>query len=528
VKRALLAVLLVLTGTIAGPARADDDAKTHSFRAVVDRVELQPSPLGGNQLRVYLSALDIGGHVLFDSLNPKNIKLYGGTGEKKVPKAFGTYGGTGSDTSIVFLVQSSIDYADALGPISESLERDLLMPLATSHTRAIVFAFGETATTGKMSTAKALIGKTGQILTTDNSAGDPALLDAIDRALLILRKEKTEPEGGAIRKLIVVIGDGRDLSGDKDRVTRTGTRAAKDGIRIHTIAYSAQDVRRPMLALGELSKKSLGTFRWVRTSSGESWKAAFVQLLDEINKQYVLTFYIAPDDDVAGRKMHIGLVDGIEATSNEVKIPETPACGANECKADYCAADKCVRYQNDNGRGIFGWLLLIGGIVVGLVVLLGIIGFFIQKAQQSKIAYPPGYQPPVQPGMQPGAPAPKPTKKQKGKKGQQPAGPPPGFLPNGRPMPALLITSGPRTGERHTLHNGYLIGKQPGCNLIIEDGYTSSQHAQIGMDTNGTCKLYDRGSTNGTYVQGVRIQESALSHGTMIRIGSTEMRFLAE
>jgi hypothetical protein len=523
VKRALLAVLLVLTSMIAGPARADDDARTRNFRAVVDRVELQPSPLGGNQLRVYLSALDIGGHVLLDSLELKNIKLYVGAGEKKVPKAIATYGGTSSDTSIVILVQASLDFADALAPISESLERDLLTPLSKDRTRAIVLAFGETATTGKMGPAKSVLGKTGQILTTDNSAGDPALLDAIDRALLLLRKEKTDPEGGAIRKMIIVIGDGRDLSGDKDRVTRTGTRAAKDGIRIHTIAYSAQDVRRPMLALGELSKKSLGTFRWVRTSSGESWKAAFVQLLDEINKQYVLTYYIAPDDDVAGRKMHIGLVNGIEAQSNEVKIPDAPACGANECKADYCAADKCVRYQNDNGRGIFGWLLLIGGIVVGAVVLLGIIGFFIQKAQHSKIQYPPGYVPP--PGT--AAPVP-PTKKQKGKKPQQPAGPPPGFLPNGRPMPALLITSGPRTGERHMLHNGYLIGKQPGCNLIIEDGYTSSQHAQIGMDANGACVLYDRGSTNGTYVQGVRITQSALSHGTMIRVGSTEMRFLAE
>ena len=95
-------------------------------------------------------------------------------------------------------------------------------------------------------------------------------------------------------------------------------------------------------------------------------------------------------------------------------------------------------------------------------------------------------------------------------------------------MPALLIMSGPRTGERHMLRNGYLIGKQPGCDLIIEDGYTSSQHAQIGMDANGACKLYDRGSTTGTYVQGVRITESALSHGITIRIGSTEMRFLAE
>jgi pSer/pThr/pTyr-binding forkhead associated (FHA) protein len=95
-------------------------------------------------------------------------------------------------------------------------------------------------------------------------------------------------------------------------------------------------------------------------------------------------------------------------------------------------------------------------------------------------------------------------------------------------MPALMIMSGPRTGERHVLFIGFLIGKQPGCTLIIEDGYTSSQHAQIGMDAMGNCKIYDRGSTNGTYVNGVRVTESALTHGITFRIGSTEMRFLAE
>jgi hypothetical protein len=106
--------------------------------------------------------------------------------------------------------------------------------------------------------------------------------------------------------------------------------------------------------------------------------------------------------------------------------------------------------------------------------------------------------------------------------------PPPGFLPNGRPIPSLVIMSGPRTGERHMLFNGFLIGKQPGCHLLFEDSYTSSQHAQIGMDANGTCKIYDRGSTNGTYINGVRVAESHLTHGLVIKIGSTEIRFVAE
>ena len=73
-----------------------------------------------------------------------------------------------------------------------------------------------------------------------------------------------------------------------------------------------------------------------------------------------------------------------------------------------------------------------------------------------------------------------------------------------------------------------MIGKQPGCDLVIDDGFTSSQHAQIGMDHFGNCRLYDRGSTNGTFVIGQRVTEYVLEHGMSVRIGSTELRFLAQ
>jgi predicted component of type VI protein secretion system len=104
----------------------------------------------------------------------------------------------------------------------------------------------------------------------------------------------------------------------------------------------------------------------------------------------------------------------------------------------------------------------------------------------------------------------------------------PGLLPNGRPIPALMITSGPRAGERMLLRHGFMIGKQPGSDLLIEDGYTSSQHAQITMDANGNCQLFDHNSTNGTFVNNQRISNAPLVHGTTIKIGSTELRFLAQ
>jgi hypothetical protein len=505
VKRLVLVVLLVLAGT----AYAQEEPAKVSYRVVVDRVDLEPSTLSGYRLRVYLTALSLQGQQL-DLTDPKSIKLYLGASEKKFPYARGSYGATTGQTAIVFMVQTSIDYTDALAQIADSLNSDLLAQLP-DRTQVSVLQFGETTGTGKLAPIKNVRGKVQ--LSTDNSAGDPTLLDTLDRALMLLKKAKTTPEGQPLRKIIVIIGDGRDVAGDRDRVTRVGKRADKEGVRIHTIAYSANDVRRPMLALGELSKRSFGTFRWVRKAAQDSWKAAFEQLRDEINKQYVLTYFVSASDDVVGKKLHV-LTGRTEAKSNEVKIP-APTCGGAECTSGYCANDKCMQYSDSSGRGFFGWLLLIVLVVVGAAIVLGVIGYLMSKRQHAEAA---------QPGV-PGAPVP--PKKQKQQKAQAPVVQP-GLLPNGRPIPALLITSGPRTGERHLLFNGFLIGKQPGCNLMFDDGYTSSQHAQIGMDQNGLCKIYDRGSTNGTFVNGVRVTETPLQHGLVIRIGSTEMRFLAE
>src|SRR5262249_62084493 len=79
---------------------------------------------------------------------------------------------------------------------------------------------------------------------------------------------------------------------------------------------------------------------------------------------------------------------------------------------------------------------------------------------------------------------------------------PPAAAPAPVAGPSLLIMTGPRAGERIALRHGFLIGKAPGCDLVIDDGYTSGHHVQIGMDSFGNCSLYDRGSTNGTFVNG--------------------------
>jgi hypothetical protein len=497
VRRAFVLALLVLAAIVAvgnRAARADEDPTHPSYRAVIDRVELEPSSLAGLRLRVYLSALAIGGQLL-DLSDPKSIKLYVGTSERKYPYALGTYSATGSPSDIVVLVQITSDFADALPMISDSLDRELLGHLG-DKTKVAIATYGDAASQPKLVSAKQLRGKV--VLSTDNSTADPALSDAIDRALIVLRK--ADP---GVRKMIILVGDGRDSAGDHDRVTRTALRAAKDGVRIHTIAYSPADLRRPLLVLGELSKRSLGTLRWPgqgRKPTIDSWSEAFAQLAGEIDKQNVLTFFAPIDDDIAGKKLHIVTVGRTETTSNEIKIPELAV------PIDVAAA-------TSSGHPILRWILIGAGVLVGGVVVLGLVGFVMTKRQTRPVAMPVMPNAPNAPNV-PNVP--------------NAAGARPGLLPNGRPIPALMITTGPRAGERLMLRHGFWIGKQPGCDLVIEDGYTSSQHAQIAMDANGSCRLYDYNSTNGTFVNNQRIKDVVLEHGTAIKIGSIELRFLAQ
>jgi len=139
-------------------------------------------------------------------------------------------------------------------------------------------------------------------------------------------------------------------------------------------------------------------------------------------------------------------------------------------------------------------------------------------------AVPPGAVPPgaVPPGAAP------PARSSWWSKRSKAAPPPVAAPPPSATGPALLVLTGPRAGQRIPLQNGFTIGKAPTSNLVLEDGYTSTNHAQVGMDPFGNCRLYDRNSTNGTFVNGVRVTEVVLDHGMSVRIGSTELRFLAQ
>jgi hypothetical protein len=499
-----IAAVVVALAALASVARAE-------IRAVVDRADLEPSTITGARLRVYLSTFETGGkRVALDDSKAITIKLFVGASELKQAYALGTFAASGGDVAIVIAIQGTIDFVPAFSKITGSLDSELLAQPAMDRAQVAVVTFGDKSTDAKLVVAKAARAQvTG--LTPESSSDDPGLLDTVERAINVLKKAGAASPR-PLRKIVVVIADGRDRAADRERVTRLGQKAAAAGVRIDTIAFSANDQRRSMLVLGELSKRSLGVFRWVRNNDDGSWTATTQQLLDEIANQAVLTYFVGPDADVLGKKLHVVTTGRFETTTNDVKIPAEPTCGGQTCEAGaYCVADACTIAQPPHVRGILGWILLIGGIAVGAIVVLGVIGFVLTKMKQRPkrpvVAMPMAGMPVPQPQGRAGGAAP---------------------APFAATVASLYVASGSRAGAQLPLRHGFTIGKLPQCDLALDDGNASAQHAMLALDAQGAYHIYDLGSTNGTFVDGAQIRDHTLAHGQTIKIGSTELRFLAQ
>ena len=68
------------------------------------------------------------------------------------------------------------------------------------------------------------------------------------------------------------------------------------------------------------------------------------------------------------------------------------------------------------------------------------------------------------------------------------------------------------------------IGRGQDNNIVINDEKVSRTHLQMVQDDSGNISVVDVGSTNGTYVNGVRIiGETRLKDGDNVRIGNTNL-----
>jgi len=81
-------------------------------------------------------------------------------------------------------------------------------------------------------------------------------------------------------------------------------------------------------------------------------------------------------------------------------------------------------------------------------------------------------------------------------------------------------------GSRHVMETERVtVGRQSSCSIVIKDTNVSREHAQFRRGRDGWT-VRDLGSTNGTKINGVRVEgEQLLANGDVVLIGSIPVRF---
>ncbi len=89
----------------------------------------------------------------------------------------------------------------------------------------------------------------------------------------------------------------------------------------------------------------------------------------------------------------------------------------------------------------------------------------------------------------------------------------------------LLVISGPLQGREFVLNRDtFTIGSGSHNDLTIEDSTVSKRHCEIVVEQSGYL-IRDLDSTNGTFVQGVRVSSAHLAPGSEIQLGKTRIVF---
>jgi pSer/pThr/pTyr-binding forkhead associated (FHA) protein len=89
----------------------------------------------------------------------------------------------------------------------------------------------------------------------------------------------------------------------------------------------------------------------------------------------------------------------------------------------------------------------------------------------------------------------------------------------------LEVVAGRAIGMSVLLDDELLIGRHAdGAGRLADDDEISRSHARISLDRSGFCAIEDLGSTNGTFVNGLRIAgPQTLSVGDTIEVGGTTL-----
>jgi pSer/pThr/pTyr-binding forkhead associated (FHA) protein len=72
------------------------------------------------------------------------------------------------------------------------------------------------------------------------------------------------------------------------------------------------------------------------------------------------------------------------------------------------------------------------------------------------------------------------------------------------------------------------VGRATGADFIVDEALVSRVHCRLTLLETGELEVHDLESTNGTYVNGQRVERARLASGDVVRLGRAELVALRE
>src|SRR5688572_19517890 len=92
------------------------------------------------------------------------------------------------------------------------------------------------------------------------------------------------------------------------------------------------------------------------------------------------------------------------------------------------------------------------------------------------------------------------------------------------PSIELVVIEGPSRGARVRIQGGMAkVGSAPQNHLALQDPTVSRVHCELRVRPDGVA-IKDCDSTNGTFVDGVRIRDGEIQPGAAVRVGKSAFR----
>lgn len=94
-------------------------------------------------------------------------------------------------------------------------------------------------------------------------------------------------------------------------------------------------------------------------------------------------------------------------------------------------------------------------------------------------------------------------------------------------IPQLVVVE-PATdkGRSYPLGDELTVGRAAGCHVTVDDTYVSQMHSRV-YQRNGQLMVEDLGSTNGTYLNGVKVTgPMVIQRGDKLKVGNTVLELV--